>query len=116
MKISLYPQILKIDTETGDVPSWKDPGHFVSEPVFVPRPINARSSSITTNGHSSSSEDEGLLVFTLLSPAALNNVQLVLLDAADLSEVARVTYRATGTVTEGFHGIFVMDDETGWRY
>ena len=111
-------QILKVDTSTGDVTSWKNPGHFVSEPVFIPRPVSAS----TTNGHHDRNdddddrEDDGLLVFTLLSPAALNNVQLVLLDASDLREVATVTYRATGTVTEGFHGLFVMDDEQGWRY
>lgn len=29
---------MKVDTLTGDVTTWKEPGHFVSEPVFIPRP------------------------------------------------------------------------------
>ena len=36
--------------------------------------------------------------------------QLVLLDATDFSEVAKIAFRANGTVTEGFHGVFVPDD------
>ena len=55
-------------------------------------------------------EDDGVLLFTLLSPSAMNHVQLVLLDAADFSEVAKIAFRANGTVTEGFHGVFVPDD------
>ena len=31
-------QIYKVDTESRDVLVWKDPGHFVSEPVFVQKP------------------------------------------------------------------------------
>ena len=31
-------QVMKVDTLTGDVTTWKEPGHFVSEPVFIPRP------------------------------------------------------------------------------
>ena len=52
-----------------------------------------------------------MLLFTLLSPSAMNHVQLVVLDAADFSEVAKIAFRANGTVTEGFHGIFVPDSE-----
>ena len=61
--------------------------------------------------HGEPAEDDGVLVFTLLSPSAMNHVQLVLLDAADFSEVAKIAFRANGTVTEGFHGIFVPDSE-----
>ena len=83
--------------------SWKDPGHFVSEPVFVARKAHK------------STEDDGVLLFTLLSAAALNTVQLVILSASNLEEVARITFRANGTVAEGFHGVFVRDDEK-WDY
>ncbi len=38
--IDLFLQIYKVDTESRDVFVWKDPGHFVSEPVFVARPGN----------------------------------------------------------------------------
>ena len=36
--ILLPVQVMKVDTLTGDVTTWKEPGHFVSEPVFIPRP------------------------------------------------------------------------------
>jgi len=38
--IDFFLQIYKVDTESRDVFVWKDPGHFVSEPVFVARPGN----------------------------------------------------------------------------
>ena len=57
-------------------------------------------------------EDDGMLLFTLLSPSAMNQVQLILLDAADFSEVAKIAFRASGTVTEGFHGVFVPDSDS----
>ncbi len=47
----------------------------------------------------------------MLSAASLQLVQLVVLDASDLAEVARVTYHASGTVTQTFHGIFVREEE-----
>ena len=46
----------------------------------------------------------------------MNQVQLVLLDAADFSEVAKIAFRASGTVTEGFHGVFVPDSEDFMGY
>ena len=94
-----------MDCSSGDVTSWKDPGHFVSEPVFVAR-------------NADGDEDDGVLIFTLLSAAALNNVQLIVLDASNLEELARVSFRANGTVTEGFHGVFVREDqdELNWQY
>lgn len=100
----LHPnRILKVDTTCGDITSWKDPGHFVSEPVFVARP-------------NSTNEDDGVLLFTLLSASALCTVQLVILDASDFTEVARISFRANGTVPEGFHGIFVQDSDEHHRY
>jgi carotenoid cleavage dioxygenase-like enzyme len=42
---------------------WKDPGHFVSEPVFVAKPAAER-------------EDVGVVLFTLLSAAKHNSVQV----------------------------------------
>ena len=63
------------------------------------------------NDIESEEEDDGVLIFTLLSPSSLTLVQLVVLDAKDMSEMARVAFRASGTVTEGFHGVFVKDDD-----
>ncbi len=99
--------------------SWKDPGHFVSEPVFVARPRHDGEVGDRLNQDDDESdesqEDDGVILFTLLGAASLHIVQLVILNAADLSEVARVSFHANGTVTEGFHGIFVADDQQ-WKY
>ena len=59
-------QIYKVDTDSRDVFVWKDPGHFVSEPVFVAKPAAER-------------EDEGVVLFTLLSAAKHNSVQVDLI-------------------------------------
>ncbi len=75
-------------------------------------PLIAQSTDDDYSDHAvdASREDDGILLFTLLSPAALTTVQIVLLDAADMdTEVARIAFRASGTVTEGFHGVFVPD-------
>jgi len=144
-----------VDTTTGDVTSWKDPGHFVSEPVFVPRPPDtstadwrqllascsaarrgsagnaavrrgsagsARSGlfssavSAASPDLKASEEEDGLLLCTLLSAASLQLVHLVVLDAADLSEVARISFHANGSVTQTFHGVFLLDGEEAWTY
>ena len=68
-------------------------------------------------------EDDGVLVLTLLSAASLCLVQLVVLDATDMAEVARVTYHASGTVTQSLHGVFAREPaeeeaagDTQWSY
>ena len=62
LKFQIF-QIYKVDTDSRDVFVWKDPGHFVSEPVFVAKPAAER-------------EDEGVVLFTLLSAAKHNSVQV----------------------------------------
>jgi len=44
--------------------------------------------------------NKNLLIFQLY-------LQVVILDAETFSETARIRFFAEGTVTEGFHGIFV---------
>lgn len=92
-----------MDTVSGDIVTWREPGHFVSEPVFVPTPDSA-----------DDNEEDGVVIFTLLSPSALNFVQVVVLEARSFEELARITFRAKGTVTEGFHGVFVPE-ATGFQ-
>ena len=131
MYIFLCLQIMKMDVNTGDVISWKDPGHFVSEPVFVPRRPHTSQAASNEGGkrkrnddeekdeedeEEREEEDDGALIFTLLSPGALSQVHLVVLDAASFDEIARISFRAEGTVTEGFHGIFVREEEEFHRY
>ena len=69
---------------------------FVSEPIFVPRP-HARD------------EEDGVLCITLLGITSQSNVTLVILDARDLSEVAKIKFATEGSVAQAMHGLFIPD-------
>jgi beta,beta-carotene 9',10'-dioxygenase len=83
-------QILKIDTTDGATLSWSEPGCYPGEPVFVARPDAAH-------------EDDGALLSVVLDAQAGRSFLLVL-DAADLSELARA--QAPHHIPFGFHGQF----------
>ena len=65
---------------------WKEPGQFVSEPIFVPRnshlgnaisTIDVEYGTIEPRDDSKKvSEDEGVVIFTLLSSALQKYVQV----------------------------------------
>ena len=67
---------------------WKEPGQFVSEPIFVPRTISSYNESFSNNGDcdthktdaepciKSFAEDDGVVIFTLLSSALQKYVQV----------------------------------------
>jgi carotenoid cleavage dioxygenase-like enzyme len=83
-------RIVKVDTRSGATVSWSEDGCYAGEPVFVARP-------------QSSAEDEGVVLSVVLDGAAGRSFLLVL-DAADLSEVARA--EVPHHVPFGFHGQF----------
>ncbi|MFI4990139.1 MAG: carotenoid oxygenase family protein [Solirubrobacterales bacterium] len=83
-------RIVKIDTHDGAALSWAERGCYPGEPVFVARP-DARD------------EDDGVLLSVVLDAAAESSFLLVL-DAADLRELARA--RVPHHIPFGFHGQF----------
>jgi beta,beta-carotene 9',10'-dioxygenase len=83
-------QILKVDTTGGATRSWSQPGCYPGEPVFVARP-------------EAEHEDDGVLLSVVLDADAGASFLLVL-DAADLSELARA--QAPHHIPFGFHGQF----------
>jgi beta,beta-carotene 9',10'-dioxygenase len=83
-------QILKIDTTDGAALSWTQPACYPGEPVFVARP-------------EAEHEDDGVLLSVVLDAAAETSFLLVL-DAADLSELARA--QAPHHIPFSFHGQF----------
>jgi carotenoid cleavage dioxygenase-like enzyme len=88
---SFLDTIVKVDladTATARVISWREPGCYAGEPVFVPRPQGV-------------GEDEGLLLSVVLDAARRASFLLVL-DAADLSEIARA--EVPHHIPFGFHG------------
>jgi beta,beta-carotene 9',10'-dioxygenase len=83
-------RIVKIDTADGATLSWDEPGCYPGEPVFVARPGAER-------------EDDGVLLSVVLDAGAESSFLLVL-DAADLGELARA--RVPHHIPFGFHGQF----------
>jgi carotenoid cleavage dioxygenase-like enzyme len=86
-------QIAKIDTNDGATQHWSQPGCYAGEPVFVARPGAER-------------EDDGVLLSVVLDANAASSFLLVL-DAADLGEIARA--QAPHHIPFGFHGMFAND-------
>lgn len=82
--------VVKLDLDTGNSVAWHDAGLYPGEPVFVADPGGMQ-------------EDSGLLLTVVLDPDA-GCSWLIMLDAATLTECARV--RAPHPITFGFHGGF----------
>jgi len=85
-----FERIVKVDTHDGASLSWAEPGCYPGEPVFVARPR-------------AEDEDDGVLLSVVLDAAAETSFLLVL-DAADLSEIARA--RVPHHIPFSFHGQF----------
>jgi len=83
-------RIVKVDVEDATTRSWSEPGRFAGEPVFVARPDAER-------------EDDGVLLSVVLD-ADEGRSMLLVLDAADLGELARA--HVHHHIPFGFHGQF----------
>jgi beta,beta-carotene 9',10'-dioxygenase len=86
-------QIRKVDTRRGESLAWSEPGCYPGEPVFVARPGAER-------------EDDGVLLSVVLD-ADVGASFLLVLDAADLSELGRAL--APHHIPFSFHGQFARD-------
>ena len=82
--------LVKVDVETGKVWRWSEPGAWAGEPVFIAAP-------------QASAEDDGVLLSVVYDATTARSFLLVL-DAADLCELARAG--APHHVPFGFHGQF----------
>lgn len=82
--------IVKLDNETGDARTWEQAGCYPGEPIFLPAP-------------GSCEEDDGVLLSVVLD-AGHERSFLLVLDAADLTELARAD--APALIPHGIHGTF----------
>ncbi|MDN5936282.1 MAG: carotenoid oxygenase family protein [Nitrosospira sp.] len=89
-KSAFLDTVVKFDL-AGEVKEWRQDGQYPGEPVYVARP-------------DAKSEDDGILLSVVLDAAA-NDSYLLLLDARDLSEIARA--HVPQHVPFGFHGAFI---------
>jgi len=93
----LHPSMIhKIDADSKDILTWKESGFHVSEPIFVPKPH-------------SQGEDEGILCINLLNNKTTSCSILLILDAKNLQELARIQFTTEGTIAQAMHGIFIPD-------
>ena len=83
-------RIAKVDTSDGSAQSWAQDGCFPGEPVFIARP-------------GAEDEDDGVLMSVVLDAGAETSFLLVL-DAADLHELARA--HVPHHIPFSFHGQF----------
>jgi carotenoid cleavage dioxygenase-like enzyme len=83
-------RIVRADLEQRSASSWSEPGCFPGEPVFVARP-------------GAEAEDDGVVLSVVLDAESERSFLLVL-DAADLSELARA--EAPHHIPFSFHGQF----------
>jgi beta,beta-carotene 9',10'-dioxygenase len=86
-------RIVKADVENGSTTEWAEDGCSPGEPVFVAAP-------------DATAEDEGVLLSVVFDSGSGRSF-LVVLDAADLSELARA--EAPHGIPYGFHGQFVRN-------
>merc|ERR1712002_609148 len=89
-----FSSIVKIDVKSGKELVWSDPDYFVSEPIFMAEP-------------GQEGEDSGVVLTILLHKEEEKHLNLLVLDARDLSEIARAHFDIPGTATPTFHGQFV---------
>lgn len=85
-----FSKLVKIDAQSGEALTWEEPGALAGEPVFVASPDGV-------------AEDDGVLLSLVLDGAAARSLLLVL-DARDMSELARA--EISKPVPPGFHGNF----------
>ena len=89
-----WDQLLKVDVREGDTRVWREDGCYPGEPVFVAAP-------------GAETEDDGAILSVVLD-AARERSFLLVLDAGDLTELARA--EAPHHIPFGFHGDFVGKD------
>ena len=85
--------LVKVDVTTGESRSWRQPGCYPGEALFVERP-------------GATEEDDGAILSVVLDTEAERSFLLVL-DAATFEEVARA--EAPHHIPFGFHGQFFRD-------
>ncbi|KAK7945529.1 hypothetical protein WMY93_001257 [Mugilogobius chulae] len=84
-------RIVKLNVKTKETWVWQEPDSYPSEPIFVQTPEGV-------------DEDDGVLMTIVVAPGAQRPGYLLILNAKDLSEIARAEVECTFPVT--FHGMY----------
>ncbi|TNN64919.1 Retinoid isomerohydrolase [Liparis tanakae] len=84
-------RIVKLNVKTKETWVWQEPDSYPSEPLFVQTPDGI-------------DEDDGVLLTIVVAPGSQRPGYLLILNAKDLSEIARAEVECTLPVT--FHGMY----------
>uniref|UniRef100_A0A8D3C881 Retinoid isomerohydrolase n=1 Tax=Scophthalmus maximus TaxID=52904 RepID=A0A8D3C881_SCOMX len=84
-------RICKLDVKTKETWVWQEPDSYPSEPLFVQTPDGV-------------DEDDGVLLTIVAAPGSQRPAYLLILNAKDLSEIARAEVDCSIPVT--FHGMY----------
>nr|XP_045609656.1 carotenoid isomerooxygenase-like [Procambarus clarkii] len=84
----------KVDLDSRETKDWSEDGLYTSVAYFVPRP-------------GATSEDDGVVLVTLLHADDKTKVTLLVLAAGDMTEVARVSFTTPSDVPRSLHGIYI---------
>ncbi|XP_050736587.1 carotenoid isomerooxygenase-like [Eriocheir sinensis] len=84
----------KVTLDTREVKEWSEDGMYASVGCFLPRP-------------GATAEDDGVLLGTVLHSGDKRKVTLLVLNAADMTELARATFTTASDVPRSLHGCFV---------
>lgn len=88
-------RLVKVNTETGDSRTWREPNCYPGEPIFVARP-------------GASTEDDGVALSVVLD-AGRERSYLLVLDTRSWTEIARA--EAPHRIPHGIHGAFYPEVE-----
>ncbi|KAK7086278.1 Beta,beta-carotene 15,15'-monooxygenase [Halocaridina rubra] len=99
----IFERIVKVDVKTGQASVFTENEFTIAEPIFVAAPGAVE-------------EDDGVILSTLLNKANPLYVALLVLNAKDMKELARVEFHTKGAVTPTFHGQYVAVGEIFHTY
>ncbi|XP_010883873.1 retinoid isomerohydrolase [Esox lucius] len=84
-------RIIKLNVKTKETWVWQEPDSYPSEPLFVQTPDAV-------------DEDDGVLLTIVISPGAQKSGYMLIINAKDMSEIARAEVECPMPVT--FHGMY----------
>ncbi|KAG7157614.1 carotenoid isomerooxygenase-like [Homarus americanus] len=87
-------KVSKVDMETREIKEWCEDDLYTSVSYFVPRP-------------GATTEDDGVLLVTILHGKDRKKITLLVLNSADMSEAARVVFITSSDVPRSLHGNFI---------
>ncbi|CAG0886907.1 unnamed protein product [Cyprideis torosa] len=86
-------KLVKVDVESGEEAFFVEPNCDLSEPVFVANPEGKE-------------EDDGVILSAIMDHYEERRTGIVILNAADMSEIGRASFQTEDSVTMTFHGMF----------